>query len=59
MEALSRVVIHQVPGDQGRDFHYENLLREQTIGEIRGLSNIGAYIDNEIQELREKTKEQS
>lgn len=58
--ALQDAVLSRIPGegDNPKDsYKYEILLREQSIGEVRGLRNLKRAIDNEINELREQIKQ--
>ena len=52
------MVLDRVPGETGNP-EYEKLLREQSIGEIRGLQALQRAIDIELEDLRERTKQQN
>lgn len=57
-EGLEQIVLQQVPGAYKPEaFAHEQLLREQSIGEARGLRRLDNIVELQIQELREKLKE--
>ncbi len=57
--ALQEIVLNRSPGDTGRDTQMELILREQSIGEIRGLRRIANVIKQEQDEILEEAKTQN
>lgn len=57
--ALQEIVLNRSPGDSGRDTQMELILREQSIGEIRGLRHIANVIKQEQDEILEEAKTQN
>jgi len=57
--ALQEIVLNRSPGDSGRDTQMELILREQSIGEIRGLRRIANVIKQEQDEILEEAKTQN
>lgn len=56
---LQEILLSRVPGDSGRDTQFETILREQSIGEIRGLRRIASLVQNELNEILEEAKTQN
>jgi len=51
------MVLERVPGETGLDVKHELLLREQSIGEMRGLKRLDRVVTIELETLRELAKE--
>ena len=58
-DSLQAIILDRVPGENQSNVEYEKLLREQSIGEIRGLRKLAYVAQLELEELLEEAKKEN